>query len=232
VRDYLLFIDTETSGLPKKWDVPYSHKDNWPYSVQIAWVIFTKDGQEIKRESHYINDNDFEISPAAYRIHGISKAFLHQHGESRKTILAQLAADLQQYQPLVVAHYMQLDFHMIGADFYRIGLENPLQALPKFCTMLATSKYVSNPKSKYLRLDRLYYVLFQEEMGNQHEALTDATATAACFFEMLKIGDISDEKIAAQQTTPTNPTNVISGWGCSTLVVIISFLTYLFLLWP
>ena len=84
MRDYLLFIDTETSGLPPKWDVPYSERDNWPYSVQIAWVIYTKDGQEIKKENHYVKDNDFEISPAAFRIHGISKAFLQEHGKAGK----------------------------------------------------------------------------------------------------------------------------------------------------
>lgn len=231
MRDYLLFIDTETSGLPKKWNKPYSEQANWPYSLQIAWVIYTKNGQEVKKESHYIKDNDFEISPAAFQIHGISKDFLHQHGESRKEILMQLAADLAQYQPLVVAHYMQLDFHMIGADFYRIGLENPLQDLPRFCTMLATSKYVLNPKSKYLRLDRLYYILFQQDLKSQHEALTDATATAACFFEMLKLGDITDEKIAQQQLAQTKPYNAITGWGCGTLVLLISFITYLFSLW-
>ncbi|GEO03133.1 hypothetical protein AAE02nite_07970 [Adhaeribacter aerolatus] len=231
MRDYLLFIDTETSGLPKKWEVSYADQDNWPYSVQIAWVICNKNGQEIKRENHYIKADDFEISPAAYQIHGISKAFLQQHGKSRQTVLMRLQADLIQYQPLVVAHFLQLDFHMIGADFYRLGLENPLQELPKFCTMLATSKYVSNPKSKYLRLDRLYYILFQKDLKNQHEALTDATATAACFFEMLKLGDISEEKITRQQQAQTQPGNAISGWGCGALAFLISFLTYLFSLW-
>ena len=232
MRDYLLFIDTETSGLPKRWDVPYAATDNWPFSVQIAWVIFTKDGQEIKKESHYINNNDFQISPAAFRIHGISKEFLQQHGESREKILLQLAADLSQYQPLVVAHYMQLDFHMIGADFYRIGLNNPLAEMPRFCTMLATSKYVINPKSKYLRLDRLFYILFQKDLEDQHEALADATATAACFFEMVKLGDINDEKIQQQQQVQAKPRKAISGFGCSLLLLIISFLTYLFSFWP
>jgi DNA polymerase III subunit epsilon len=234
VRDYLLFIDTETSGLPPKWDVPYSERDNWPYSVQIAWVIFSRDGQAIKKESHYIKDNDFEISAAAFRIHGISKDFLLQHGESRQKILQQLAADLTQYQPLVIAHFMQLDFHMVGADFYRIGMDNPLKDLPRFCTMQATSKYVSNPKSKYLRLDRLYYILFGEVLENQHEALTDATATAACFFEMVKLGDIDDAKIARQQNEQKallHPSPRISGLGCSISVLFISFITYLLSLW-
>ena len=231
MRDYLLFIDTETSGLPPKWDVPYSERDNWPYSVQIAWVIYTKDGQEIKKENHYVKDNDFEISPAAFRIHGISKAFLQEHGKSREKILQLLAADLAHYHPLVVAHFMQLDFHMIGADFYRTGKDNLLKDYPRFCTMLATSKYVSNPRSKYLRLDRLFYILFGEDLQNQHEALTDATATAACFFEMVKLGDIDDAKIARQQKARQESSPRIYGLGCGISALIISFLTFLFSFW-
>jgi DNA polymerase III subunit epsilon len=199
VRDYLLFIDTETTGLPRSWQEPYSDQDNWPFSVQIAWVIYTKTGELVKRESHYIKDQDFDISPAAFRVHGISRNFLLRHGESRQDIMRLLAADLTQYQPLVVAHYMQLDYHMLGADFYRTGIDNPLEKLPVFCTMLATARYVSNPRAKYLRLNRLYYILFNRELENQHEALADAQATAECFFEMLRLGDIREEQIRKQQ---------------------------------
>ncbi len=56
MSDYLLFIDTETSGLPKKWGLPYSAKNNWPFSVQIAWVIYTKEGQKVKQENHFIKE--------------------------------------------------------------------------------------------------------------------------------------------------------------------------------
>jgi DNA polymerase-3 subunit epsilon len=230
VRDYLLFIDTETSGLPHKWDVPYADQENWPFSVQIAWVIYSQDGKEIKKENHYINDDDFEISSVAYGIHGISKDFLRQHGKSRRVILQQLATDLAQYNPLVVAHFMQLDFHMIGADFYRLGQANLLQEYPRFCTLLATTKYVSNPKSKYLRLDRLYFILFQEDLQNQHEALADATATAACFFEMVKLGDIDQEMINAQQNAPLPSSAPAAGAGCIS-VLFFSFLTILYSLW-
>jgi DNA polymerase III subunit epsilon len=231
LRDYLLFIDTETSGLPARWDLPYSEKDNWPFSIQIAWVIYTKNGQEIKKESHYIKENDFQISPAAYKIHGISAEFLRQNGEAREKILNLLLADLTKYQPLVVGHFMQLDYHMLGADFYRIGQANPLQDLPRFCTMLATSKYVSNPQSKYLRLDRLYAVLFQEKLENQHEALIDATATAACFFEMMKMGDIDAEIISRQQQAQSKKRNA-AGLGSSTILLVVSLSTFLYSLWP
>lgn len=230
MNDYLLFIDTETTGLPQRWDVPYAVPGNWPSAVQVAWVVCSRNGQEIKAENHYIQADDCDISPAAFRIHGISKDFLRENGKSRAVVLNKLKADLNQYQPLVVGHFMQLDYHIIGADTYRLGWENPLQKSPTFCTMLATAKYVSNPRSKYLRLDRLYYVLFNQDLAHPHEALADARATAACFFEMVKLGDITEAHINQQQQAPPNKNE--PGWGCGAFLLLATFFTYLYCYWP
>ena len=46
---YLIF-DTETTGLPKKFNVPISDLDNWPRCVQIAWQLHDYDGSLIEHE--------------------------------------------------------------------------------------------------------------------------------------------------------------------------------------
>ena len=40
---YLIF-DTETTGLPKKWNAPLTDSDNWPRCVQISWQIHDQGG--------------------------------------------------------------------------------------------------------------------------------------------------------------------------------------------
>ena len=40
-----LIFDTETTGLPKKWNSPLTDFDNWPRAVQIAWQIHAEDGK-------------------------------------------------------------------------------------------------------------------------------------------------------------------------------------------
>ncbi|PRY11271.1 DNA polymerase-3 subunit epsilon [Pontibacter ummariensis] len=198
----MLFIDTETTGIPKDWNAPYSDATSWPCSVQIAWSIYTKDGEEIRTENHYIGDDDFEISPESQQIHGITREFLLEHGESRKVVLSLLADDLRKYQPLVIGHFMQLDYHMLGVGFYRAGMGNPLPELPTFCTMNASANFLLMPRQRYLRLNELYERLFGTRMDDQHDALADAQATAACFFELVKRGDINDEVIAQQRMPP------------------------------
>jgi DNA polymerase-3 subunit alpha len=45
---YLIF-DTETTGLPKRWDAPITDTDNWPRCIQIAWQLH--DDMETHRTS-------------------------------------------------------------------------------------------------------------------------------------------------------------------------------------
>ena len=52
---YLIF-DTETTGLPKKFNAPITDLDNWPRCVQIAWQLHDYDGRLIEH-------NDFLIVP-------------------------------------------------------------------------------------------------------------------------------------------------------------------------
>lgn len=199
MSDYFLFIDTETSGLPKDWNAPYSAKGKWPFIVQIAWLVYTRTGKLLKTENHYIRDSDYEISSTSRNIHGISSALLKEKGKERKEVMALLQQDLIHYEPLLVGHFMQLDYHMLGVGFYRAGIENPVPALPVFCTMELSATFLSDSHKKHLKLGELYERLFHHSLEQQHNALTDAQATAACFFELRKRGDITEKVIARQQ---------------------------------
>jgi DNA polymerase-3 subunit epsilon len=202
VNDYLLFVDTEASGLPLDWNLPYSAEGNWPSAVQVSWLVYTKEGQEVKREDHFILNSDFIITPKAMEIHGINPGLLGVIGEDRKKVMQLLADDLKLYQPLVVGHFIQLDYHILSADFFRAGIDNPLVSLPMFCTMLATTQFIWTPMPKSLLLGDLYAFLFYKPLANQHNALTDAHATARSFFELLHRGEISQKLIEGQQKHP------------------------------
>ena len=198
MKEYLLFVDTETSGVPRDWSQPYSSRETWPHIAQLAWVVCTADGQEVKAENHYVQPSDYDMDPASGSIHGLTLEFLRTHGQPRHTVMQRLQRDLLHYQPLVVAHFMQLDFHMMGVGFHRAGLENPLEQLPTFCTMRATGRLVRRPAQGFLRLGELYQRLFHEPLQQEHDALVDARATARCYFELRRQGAVTDETVAQQ----------------------------------
>jgi DNA polymerase-3 subunit epsilon len=231
VQEYLLFIDTETSGLPKNWNLPYSDDKNWPHAVQISWIVYTRDQVEVKREDHFIKDDDFEINAEAFKIHGITRSFLNMHGEYRKDVLDLLAADLNTYKPLVVGHFVELDYHITGADFYRAGITQPMDSLPMFCTMLATTNFLRNPQTRYLKLNQLYSLLFNRQLSNHHNAMIDALATAESFFELVRMGSIDDDKIAKQQTERLRTNRPKLQSGCSLPLVLLLVITILIAHW-
>ena len=198
MRDFILFIDTETTGIPLDWKAPYTDDQSWPHSIQIAWCVYTRQGKELKLENHYIYEPEIKISEGSERIHGITRELLQKEGKTRKNVFTRLAQDLEQYQPLVVAHFMRLDYHMLGVGFHRSGLQNPLPKLPTFCTMDASANFYLPPRKSFLHLGELYERLFKEPLQRQHDAAVDARATARCFFKLLQQGDISEESILGQ----------------------------------
>ncbi|WP_437919809.1 3'-5' exonuclease [Sphingobacterium sp. LRF_L2] len=199
MKDYLLFIDTETSGIPKRWNRPYSDQHNWPSVIQVAWIIYTLDGHEVKRMSSYIYENDIHISTDSYKVHGIQSTFLKDNGQRRKHILRKLAYDIKKYRPLIIGHFIELDVQVLSADFYRAQLQNPFIEQDFFCTMLDSKKYVINPSIEYLRLPQLFEQLFDERPTELHEAERDAEITAKCFFELVHRQEISRLDVAKQK---------------------------------
>lgn len=229
--DYIVFIDTETTGIPLDWKAPYTDTRSWPYSIQISWLLYTREGQEVKAEDHYIFEPEIEISEESYRIHGIRKEFLETNGKNMSTVLSLLAQDLEKYKPLVVGHFMQLEYHMLGVSFHRAGLLNPLHQLSTFCTMKLTSNFLLPPKKNFLRLGELYQQLFQEPMMYQHNAYWDAKATAACFFRLMELGDISEESIMEQQAPKPKLTYSFKSAGKLVVLLCLLLLFCLLIYW-
>lgn len=193
-----MFLDTEASGEPVKWDVSSVDCCDWPYLVQISWVIYTIDGTEIKREKLYVNEQDFKSSSSALKIHKITDQFRQQIGYSRKEVLNRLVQDLNQYDPLLICHFLKFDLNLLKVELRRAGMENLLDQTPAFCTMLATKHLAGTAKGRSLHLSQLYAILFYNTLQNNHDALCDALATAECFFELSKSGYITDSIIMEQ----------------------------------
>lgn len=230
MRDYFLFLDIETSGLPRKWDLPGSDTDNWPCAVQVSWTVCHRSGQKIKTEDHYVNNGAVSLCAKAKQVHGLTQDFLRRHGKPREAVLTAFRNDLEAYRPLIVGHFLELDFRVLTADFCRIGRKNPMDDCPLCCTMLATQHLVRNPAKKYLRLEELHHLLFDASFANPHNAAMDVQATAACFFALVEKGEINPEadfrnEILRHRKTSGRP-------GCGLLFFLFIFTAFIFCFCP
>ncbi len=183
-----LFFDTETTGLPKNWQAPVSDLNNWPRIVQLAWILSDDDGKEISGQNYIIKPEGFLIPEESSRIHGISTEKAMREGINLEKALSDFSYDLSQSN-LLVAHNINFDQKIIGAEFLRKDVETNLDDISKFCTMQSATNYcqIEKPNGygyKWPRLEELHLKLFNKNFDNAHDALADVKACARCFFEL------------------------------------------------
>jgi DNA polymerase III epsilon subunit-like protein len=191
-RQMYLFFDTETTGLPKNPKAPVTDSRNWPRLVQLAWLITDEEGFEHKSVEYIIKPQGFVIPKEASRIHGITTDLAHREGVDLGPVLEEISADLARALVLI-AHNMDFDEKIVGAEFCRLGHPNYLARKEKRCTMKAATDFCQLPGYygyKWPKLEELHQRLFGENFAEKHKALADVRACARCYFELRRRGII------------------------------------------
>ena len=192
---YLIF-DTETTGLPKKWNAPITDSDNWPRCVQLAWQLHDSKGALISDHSYLIKPENFNIPFESEQIHGISTELANKIGVDIDEVLNKFISDLSN-AGFIIGHNVKFDLNIIGAELFRINSDVNLleKDILDTCTEL-TANVCKLPggrggKFKFPTLIELYSFLFDESFSEAHNASADVEATARAFFELVRIGIIN-----------------------------------------
>lgn len=183
-----LFFDTETTGLPRNWKAPVTDLNNWPRLVQLAYLFFDKDGNELSSGDFIIKPVGFTIPTESSRIHGITTELANREGHPIKSVLQNFNNLISQSNYLV-AHNISYDEKIIGSEFLRNGMTNTTLAKNKICTMQKSTNFcaIDGPYGyKWPKLSELHFKLFKTGFEEAHNAAVDINATAKCFWEMRK----------------------------------------------
>jgi len=190
----LLFLDTETTGLPR-----YSAADptdKWPRVVQLAWALYDNDGNCECLNSFIIYPTDFSIPSDSARIHGITTERAKAEGVSLHKVLPQFNYDVER-ATTVIAHNLAFDLPIVHTEFTRCRLATNLLEKEQFCTMKPREivAWCKIPKAsgngyKWPKLNELHLQLFGTEFAGSHDAGADVKACARCYFELKKRGII------------------------------------------
>lgn len=187
-----LFFDTETTGLPRRWNAPVTDVDNWPRLVQLAWIVCDAEGQTLRSRNAIIQPDGFLIPAAVAKLHGITTVMAREQGLPLREVMEEFAGEIEQAS-LLVGHNISFDECIVGAEFERLHMLTPLFLKPKCCTMKTATRYCKLPAKrgfKVPKLSELHQVLFGEGFDNAHNAMADVEATARCFWELKKRGVI------------------------------------------
>ena len=188
VETIFMCFDTETTGLPKDYNKPYSDTDNWPHIVQLSYILFSiiNDNIQILTEQNFILCPDETYSIPSNMIHGISNEIAIGKGYNRKDVLNYISRQLE-FVDYLVGHNVDFDINVLRCEFERekIEVSEQFDYIQKICTMRAASTLY--PKgTPWPKLEKLYKDLNGQHLLNAHNACTDVHATIKCFEELLK----------------------------------------------
>ncbi len=198
---YIIF-DTETTGLPKKWNAPITDTDNWPRCVQIAWQVHDADGTLLEHKDFLIKPEGFNIPFESEQIHGISTELALEQGVPLAEVLEEFNAALAKSK-FVVGQNVGFDVNVMGCEFFRLNVDSEMANMPVLdtCTektaLLCQIPGGRGGKFKLPTLTELHEFLFKVPFDEAHNATADVEATTRCFFELLRTGNFSEQELEA-----------------------------------
>ncbi|GGW55001.1 DNA polymerase III alpha subunit [Winogradskyella epiphytica] len=214
---YLIF-DTETTGLPKRWDAPITDTDNWPRCIQIAWQLHDAMGNCIEHQDFLVQPDGFNIPYDAEKIHGISTELAQEKGVPLSEVLEKFNIALSKTK-FVVGQNVKFDLNIMGAEFVRENVDNPLQELPVLDTCTEhTAELCQLPGGRYGKfklptLTELHQFLFNKPFAEAHNATADVEATTRCFLELIRREEYTKEELDVapdyfEKFTEANPAEI------------------------
>ncbi|MEZ2416095.1 DNA polymerase III subunit alpha [Muriicola sp. E247] len=214
---YLIF-DTETTGLPKRWNAPVTDVDNWPRCVQLAWQLHDEMGNLLEQHDFLIKPEGYDIPYDAEQIHGISTQLAEKEGIPLAEALELFNTALGKTR-FLVGQNVGFDINITGAEYHRIGFESELLNLPVLDTCTEdTAQLCQIPggrggKFKLPTLTELHEHLFQEPFSEAHNAAADVEATSRCFFELIRKKSFTAQELQAEpdyfsRFTEVNPDKI------------------------
>jgi DNA polymerase-3 subunit alpha len=196
---YLIF-DTETTGLPKRWDAPVTDTDNWPRCIQIAWQLHDDMGKLVEHQDYLVKPDGFNIPYDAERIHGISTELAAESGISLAEVLEKFNEALGK-ATFIVGQNLGFDLNIMGCEFHRLDVESTMSKMPVLdtCTEV-TASLLKLPggrggRFKLPTLTELHSYLFNKVFGEAHNATADVEATTRCFLELIRRENYTKEQL-------------------------------------
>jgi DNA polymerase III epsilon subunit-like protein len=216
-----LFLDTETTGLPKFRDAKPEDLNSMPRIVQISWTLLDSNFKGVNTETCYLKQ-DAPIPKEAIKIHGIDDKMIEEKGEDQKSVFEKLLSDINKTK-YIIAHNVEFDIPIIESEFIRYGLKSPFKDKKKLCTMKEGASFCKIPNYsgrgyKYPKLEELLEHCYFPGWSNikileAHNAKTDVAITAKCFIKLKELGYFKGDDEIYEKSKEDNNGKVITFTG-------------------
>jgi len=198
----LLFLDTETNGLPKNRYAPFTSTEMWPHILQISWqLVDIESWANLSEYDSYVKLRS-PWNSEAERIHQIPETIVKELGKEPEVVFRSLG-DVLKNCDIVVSHNMMFDKTIIMSEIQRLkeaGVSIDPRAIwpnakKEICTMSHTKEFcgIKFPNSndyKYPKLNELYNRLYDKQYdisgASLHNSKNDVSCLISCVQKMIE----------------------------------------------
>lgn len=177
-----LFIHNETTGLIRGKYTPSDDLSKVPRTVQIAWRLY-QGGKLVEAKSYIIKPQGYQIPQVTSDINGITTEIALKQGTAIQEVLTELSKVLPKTD-CVVSHYNYFRHTIIGADYVRLGHDNPLTRMNSFDMMEEAGVLLSLESNALNHV--INTILPQENFVSQNDATENVEVLAKAFFSLQK----------------------------------------------
>lgn len=200
----ILVFDTETTGLPKYRNASIFRTDDWPYVVQLSFLLYDAAQNEILDSGDYVIKlpNGVTIEPGAEAVHGISNEKCTTEGVAMADALTHFNSAGAQAD-IFVAHNIMFDKRLLMVEARRLNSAHPFGEKgnwkPDYCTMKETtdmckisvkSERTGETYYKYPKLAELHKHLFGYVPNGLHDSMADILICLRCYFMLAYKRDV------------------------------------------
>jgi DNA polymerase III subunit epsilon len=210
-----LFLDTETTGLPKKRQDALIEPNVWPDIVSIGFIVTDDAGTIVRSAYSIIKPIDWIIPEDSTRIHKIKHQTAVEHGLSLRKAMEAIRMEILE-NSCIVAHNIHFDSNTIlNAMKWKLNMNTDNLFRNTFCTMEAGREITKIPlnirgeKYRCPKLSVLYSHLFgQLPEIELHNAMNDAMMCMKIYFKLKSlpierpVSSNRNEKVSESTTLP------------------------------
>ena len=202
----VLIFDVETNGLPVGYNPSIFEVDKWPHILQLSYILYDIENNILIELNDYIIKSNGKINEESYKINGISEQLCKRKGIDIKVALESFNNAIKKCD-IVVAHNLSFDKRMYMVECIRNNIDqyfskrdmNGLKICKKeYCTMKNSINICKiekiNKKGekyyKYPKLIELYKHIFNNDVNNLHDSMTDILVCFRCYYYLMYNEDI------------------------------------------
>jgi hypothetical protein len=190
---YLIF-DVSANGKPKSYKAAHDDIFNWPRLIHLSWI-------ELDADLKPLADHDFIITPHGFVLteEVMSKAYIEADALENKSHpvkeVLEKFTEAAKRNEFVFAHNLAFNEGILGAEYYRASMSNPLIAADKYCLMHEATYYCKLPGKKGYKwpsLQEMHTIIFKQGFTPSNNARADVIAATRCFIALKKARAFED----------------------------------------